>query len=98
FENKLKLDQPLSEMMTDMNLLVEGIKMSATQSSKEEKIDRLNFFNQINEIEKNAFEISDAKVVPLYRKPWILSAAASVILLVMFTFYFMREQAPVNER
>ena len=98
FENKLKLDQPLSAMITDMNLLVEGIKMSAAESSKEEKLDRLKFFNQINEIEKNAFEISDARIVPMYRRPWILSAAASVILLVTLTFYFMREQTPIGEK
>ena len=99
FENKLKLDQRLSEMMTDMNLLVEGIKLSAAQSSKEEKSDRLKFFNEINEIEKNAFDpASEAKIIPLYRKPWVLSAAASVILLVTLTFYFLREQTPLNEK
>jgi len=99
FENKLKLDQRLSEMMTDMNLLVEGIKMSAAQSSKEEKTDRLKFFNEINEIEKNAFDsTAEVKIIPLYRKPWILSAAASVLLLAALTFYFMREQTPLNEK
>ena len=100
FENKLNVDQSLSAMMTDMNLLVEGIKRSAAQSSKVEKSDRLKFFNEINDIEKNAFEISapETKIVPMYRKPWVLSAAASVILLVTLTFYFMREQTPLNEK
>jgi len=37
FERKLNLDQSLNAMMTDMTLLVEGIKMSAAQTSKEEK-------------------------------------------------------------
>jgi hypothetical protein len=100
FERKLNQDQSLNTMMTDMNLLVEGIKMSAAQTSKEEKSDRLNFFAEINDIESHAFEISApvAKVVPMYRKPWALSAAASVILLVSLTFYFMREQTPLNEQ
>jgi len=100
FEKKLNVDKSLNAMMTDMNLLVEGIKMSAAQSSKEEKSDRLKFFNEINDIEKNAFEISSpaAKIVPMYRRPWVLSAAASVILLVTVTFYFMREQTPINEK
>jgi len=82
FENKLNQDQSLSAMMTDMNLLVEGIKMSAGQSSKEEKSDRLKFFNEINDIEKKSFESSTPtiKIVSLYRSPWVLSAAASVIL------------------
>src|SRR6185369_9266575 len=100
FENKLKLDQSLSAMMTDMNLLVEGIKMSASQSSKEEKSDRLKFFNEINEIEKNAFEISanDVKIIPMYRRPWALAAAASIVLLITLTFYFLREQTPINDK
>lgn len=100
FENKLKVDQSLNEMMTDINLLVDGIKMSAAQSSREEKSDRLKFFNEINEIEKNAFEITSAetKIIPIYRKPWVLSAAASIVLLVALTFYFMREQTPINEK
>jgi len=100
FENKLELDQSLNAMMTDVNLLVEGIKLSAAQTSKEEKSDRLNFFAEINDIEKHAFEIPapEAKVVPMYRKPWVLSAAASVMLLVALTFYLMRDQTPINEK
>lgn len=86
--------------MTDMNLLVEGIKMSAAHTSKEEKTERLKFFAEINDIEKRAFKFSVpvAKVVPMYQKPWMLSAAASVILMISLTFYFMREQAPLNEQ
>jgi len=34
FERKLNLDQSLNAMMTDMTLLVEGIKMSAAQTQK----------------------------------------------------------------
>jgi pentatricopeptide repeat protein len=100
FENKLNLDQSLNAMMTDVNLLVEGIKMSAAQTSKEEKSDRLKFFAEINDIEKHAFEIPEpeARVVPMYRKPWVLSAAASVMLLVTLTFYLMRDQTPINEQ
>src|SRR5258706_4991533 len=101
FEKKLTQDQSLNAMMTDMNLLVEGIKMSAAQTSREEKTDRLKFFNEINEIEKHtSFDIAapEARVIPMYRKPWILSAAASVLLLVAFTAYFMREQTPLNEK
>jgi len=100
FERKLNLDQSLNTMMTDMNLLVEGIKMSAAQTSKEEKSDRLKFFAEINDIESHAFDISApaARVVPMYRKPMVWSAAASVLLLVSLTFYFVREQTPLNEQ
>ena len=101
FEKKLTQDQSLNTMMTDMNLLVEGIKMSAAQTSREEKTDRLKFFAELNEIEKRApLDISTpvARVVPMYRKPWILSAAASVLLLVTLTVYLMREQTPLNEK
>jgi len=34
----------------------------------------------------------------MYRKPWALSAAASVLLLVSLTFYFVREQTPLHEQ
>ncbi len=100
FENRLNQDQSLKTMMTDMNLLVEGIKMSAAQTTKEEKTERLKFFTEINDIEKHAFKSSApvAKVVPMYQRPWMLSAAASVILLVSFTFYLIREQTPVNQK
>jgi len=100
FENRLKQDQSLNAMMTDMNLLVEGIKMSAAQTSKEEKSDRLKFFAEINDIEKHSFEITTpaATIVPMYREPWVLSAAAGIILLVSLTAYFMREQTPLNEK
>ena len=100
FENKLSTEQSLKAMMTDMNLLVEGIKMSAAQTSMEEKSDRLKFFTEINDIEKDAFEIQapETKVVPMYRKPWALSAAASILLLVTLTFYLMRDQTPINEQ
>jgi hypothetical protein len=100
FENELNLNQSLKTMMTDMQLLVEGIKMSAAQTTKEEKSDRLKFFAEINDIEKRSFQFSApaAKVVTMYKSPWVLSAAASVILLVSLTFYLMREQTPVNEQ
>src|SRR5258707_13738088 len=100
FENKLSNDQALNTMMTDLNLLVEGIKMTASQTSEEEKIDRLKFFAEINEIEKHTRKESapEAKVIPLYRKPWLLTAAASVLLLVALTYYFTREQTPLNEK
>src|SRR5258708_28008667 len=96
FENKLSNDQALNTLMNDMNLLVEGIKMTAAKTSKEEKLDRLKFFADINEIEKES--APRAKVVPIYRKPWVLSAAASILLVITLTFYFMRDQAPLNEK
>lgn len=100
FEKKLNKDQSLHTMMTDMTLLVEGIKMSAAQTSKEEKSDRLKFFAEINDIENHALEPapSEAKVVPMYFRSWAWSVAASVLLVAAVTFYFMRERAPLNER
>src|SRR5258706_6334650 len=99
-ENKLAKDQVHNDMMNDLNLLVDGIKMTASQSSKEEKLDRLKFFTEINEIEKHAGKESamQAKVVPMYRQPWVLSVAASLLLLVALTYYVTREQTPLNEK
>jgi len=39
-----------------------------------------------------------AKVVPMYRQPWVLSVAASLLLLVALTYYVTREQTPLNEK
>lgn len=100
FETRLNQDQSFQAMMTDLRMLVEGIKTSAAQTAREEKIDRLKFFAEINEIENGeTLEtlVAEAKVVPLYRKPWML-AAASLLILASLTAYFMREQTPLNEK
>jgi tetratricopeptide (TPR) repeat protein len=103
FNQKRNQDQTFNALLKDMDLLVAGIKQSAAQTSQEEKLERLKFFAEITGMEERAAEEDnasgpEAKVVPLYRKPWVLSAAASIALLITVGLYFMRDQTPVNER
>jgi len=100
FEKKVSNDESLKMMMTDMSALIEGIKTSAEQTSKQEKLDRLKFFAEINDIERMSEfdEEGQAKIVPFYRKPWILSAAASILLVMVLAGYFMRTQTPSHEK
>lgn len=99
FEQRLNLDQSLKEMMNDMNVLLDGIKASASKSTKEEKLERLRFFAEINDIEKNAANLeTPARVVPLYRSPWLWSAAASIVLVTTIAIYFVGERTPLNEK
>ncbi len=101
-EKRLK-DQELNLMLHDMDLLVEGIKLSATKTSKEEKQQRLKFFDEIMKMEERASEEEKsaprhAKIVPIYRKASVLAIAASVVLVMTVGIYSVQNRAPLNER
>ncbi len=97
FEAK-KEEEEFKSLLDDMDLLIEGVKRSAATSSEEEKLERLKFFGEIMDMEENALKEDDSKVVPLYRKPWLLAAAASVALLITVGIVWMQNRPPQNER
>ena len=99
FDNRRTQDEAFNGMLKDMDLLVEGIKQSAALSSKEEKIERLKFYAEITGMEESADEEEKpARVVPLYRRPAVLAAAASVALLMTAGVFFLGDRTPNNEK
>jgi len=101
FEEKRAKNEEFKSLLTDMDMLIEGIKQSAVKTSKEEKLERLKFFADVMEMEAIATDEEnnvEKKVVPLYRRPSMLAAAASVALLITVGIYWMQNRAPQNER
>lgn len=100
FEARKQNDKDFKTLVSDMDLLLEGIKQSARKTSKQEKLERLKFFSEVvdMETEEENSEGEKGKVVPLYRKRSILAIAASIALLISLSAYFTRDQVPLNER
>jgi tetratricopeptide (TPR) repeat protein len=98
FEERCKADKSLHQMLTEMNALVEGIRSSGAHTTFDEKIDRLALVDELNRIETIEEKTSPVKIIPFYQRTWSMAAAASLILAATLTFYFVREQAPRNEK
>ncbi len=101
FEEKQAQNEEFKTLLTDMDMLLEGVKRSAAKTTKEEKLERLKFFSEIMEMEAHAAEEekSDSKkIIPFYQKPWVLAAAASIALLVTVSVVWMQGRPPQHER
>lgn len=101
FEKKKTQNEEFKTLLTDMDMLLEGVKRSAAKTSKEEKLERLKFFGEIMDMEAHAIDedkFDEKKIIPLYRKPWLLAAAASVALLITVGIVWMQGRPPQHER
>src|SRR5204863_10189541 len=67
FESRRANDKEFNAILKDMDLLVEGIKVSAAKSSRDEKLERLSFHAEIMKMEEDATaaEGSAKRVIPL---------------------------------
>jgi tetratricopeptide (TPR) repeat protein len=99
FESKRSSDKEFNAMLKDMDLLVEGIKDSASRSSKEEKLERLNFHSEIMRMEEDAMAEDSTggrqRVAPLYRRPQFMALAAAIALLIVALPFYL--QGPSND-
>ena len=101
--NEKQRDQDFKTLLTDMDVLLEGVKRSAATTTKEEKLERLTFFGEILDMEELAVQedsvtLKRDKIVRFYRKPWVLAAAASVALAVAASVIWQQSQPPQNEK
>jgi tetratricopeptide (TPR) repeat protein len=107
FEEKQAQNEEFKNLLTDMDLLLEGVKLSASKTSKEDKLERLKFFNDILDMEAHLSASEDkaeeakvgkTKMIPFYQKPWVLAVAASVALLITVSAIWMQTRSPQHER
>lgn len=93
FETRLNTDPSLGKLVEDLRLMIEGIKVSAMQTTQEEKSDRLRFVAEIMDLEKDEQLPVPSNVVPPYRNKYVWLAAAA-LLLFTFSFFFNKTQEP----
>ncbi|MEK6780525.1 MAG: hypothetical protein AABY93_02400 [Bacteroidota bacterium] len=103
FEEKQARNQEFKTLLMDMDLLLEGVKRSAAKTTKEEKLERLKFYGEILDMEEHAAKeekegVHLQNVIPFYRKPWVLAAAASVAFLMVVSSIWLQNQQPQNEK
>jgi tetratricopeptide (TPR) repeat protein len=103
FEEKQERNEEFKDLLIEMDTLLEGVKLSAAKTSKEEKLERLKFFGEILDMEARATEEEQSiaapdKIIPLYQKPWLLAAAAGIALLMVVGITWMQKRPPQNER
>lgn len=101
FEKK-KTNAEFKSLMTDMEVLVQGIRQSAGKTSTVEKLERLKFFGDVMGMEARAEEENPQgttpRVVALYQKPKVWAMAAGIALLITAGAYFTRDRVPLHER
>jgi len=108
FDDRQAKDEAFKALLSDMDMLIEGITVSAARTSKEEKLERLKFFNEIVDMEDRlAAEETVAatndqpnreRIIPIYQKPWALATAACLALAVTVSIVWMQQRPPQNER
>lgn len=100
FDARRAHDNDFNAILKDMDLLVEGIKTSASKTSNEEKMERLRFYAEITSMEEDAEKGSESftRAFPMYRRPSVLAIAASIVLLVTVGWIYMANQKPNSEK